>query len=145
MFFAMRFILAFCKKSFAPKGVKYPQCRIVPLHAYRLFNRRIKMLEGQDTTDASSASSGCESTARIACEVNGDGNAVSSRNPPKRLMGGSMPRLSAVGIPVVHGGRMANMEANMQCRDCAVRVGCIHWYINHLNGCESQKKFKEPR
>lgn len=36
--------------------------------AINILNRGIKMLEGQDTTDASV---GCESTARIACEVNG--------------------------------------------------------------------------
>jgi IS605 OrfB family transposase len=36
--------------------------------AINILNRGIKVLEGQDTTDASV---GCESTARIACEVNG--------------------------------------------------------------------------
>jgi len=36
--------------------------------AINILNRGIKMLEGQDTADASA---GCASTARIACEVNG--------------------------------------------------------------------------
>jgi len=36
--------------------------------AINVLNRGIKMLEGQDTVDAST---GCESTAQIACEVNG--------------------------------------------------------------------------
>jgi hypothetical protein len=42
------------------------------------------MLKGQDTADASA---GCESTARIACEVNGEVT-VSSRNPPKWPLSG---------------------------------------------------------
>lgn len=36
--------------------------------AINILNRGMKMLEGQDTADASV---GCASTARIACEVNG--------------------------------------------------------------------------
>jgi putative transposase len=37
--------------------------------AINILGRGLKMLKGQDTADASA---GCESTARIACEVNGE-------------------------------------------------------------------------
>ncbi len=42
--------------------------------------------------------------ARLACEVSGAVMPPSSRNPPKRLRGGSMPPLSAVGIPRLRAG-----------------------------------------
>jgi hypothetical protein len=62
--------------------------------AINILGRGLKMLKGQDTADASA---GCESTARIACEVNGEvrpSAAGTDRNG----------RLAAiVGIPFLHG------------------------------------------
>ena len=75
--------------------------------AINILSRGMQLLrdEGQDTADASA---GCASTARFACEVSGAAMPLSSRNPPKRLRGGSMPRLSAVGISGLQAGEDVN-------------------------------------
>jgi len=56
------------------------------------------MLEGQDTVDAST---GCESTARIACEVNGAVMPSAAGTRRSDLADGYMPLPCAAGISVL--------------------------------------------
>lgn len=44
-------------------------------------------------------------------------HAASSRNLPKRLRGGSMPRLSAVGVSGLKAGEDVNVSASGSCTD----------------------------
>jgi len=66
--------------------------------AINILNRGIKMLEGQDTADASA---GCASTARIACQVNGATRPSATRTHRSDLLSGYSPLPCAVGIPVL--------------------------------------------
>jgi len=66
--------------------------------AINILNRGIKMLEGQDTVDAST---GCESTARIACEVNGAIMPSAAGTRRSDLADGYMPLPCAAGISVL--------------------------------------------
>ena len=66
--------------------------------AINILNRGMKMLEGQDTVDAST---GCESTAQIACEVNGAVMPSATGTQRSDLVVGYMPLPCVVGIPVL--------------------------------------------
>jgi hypothetical protein len=55
-------VIAGCRIAAAIVGVQ-------GVAAINILGRGLKMLKGQDTADASAR---CESTARIACEVNGE-------------------------------------------------------------------------
>jgi putative transposase len=66
--------------------------------AINVLNRGMKMLEGQDTADASA---GRKTAARIACEVNGAARPSATGTHRSDLVYGLMPVPSAVGIPVL--------------------------------------------